>query len=157
MTAPYLDIDFDATLIRMRVDASLSHIFDAEQSITRCELFLSQGSNDAYGVRRPEIAAGNPVSVGSATSSFTVRAVPSSATENQRFIRIARLIRGHSSHSEFGSESQRGLTEEVPVGTDACESRPAECRIARVLSLTCPKSAGLHRETRMLRSSRNSS
>lgn len=48
MTAPYVDIDPEAILIRMRVNASLWHIIDAERALTWCGLFLSQGSE-----RRP--------------------------------------------------------------------------------------------------------
>jgi hypothetical protein len=44
VTAPYVDIDPEAILIRMRVDPSLWHIIDAERELTWCGLFLSQGS-----------------------------------------------------------------------------------------------------------------
>jgi hypothetical protein len=48
MTTPYVEIDPEAILIRMRVDASLSHIVDEERALSWCGLFLSQGSD-----RRP--------------------------------------------------------------------------------------------------------
>jgi hypothetical protein len=48
VTAPYVEIDPAAILIRMRVDASLWHIINVEQALTWCGLFLSQGSE-----RRP--------------------------------------------------------------------------------------------------------
>jgi hypothetical protein len=48
VTTPYVEIDPEAILIRMRVDASLWHIIDAERELTWCGLFLSQGSE-----RRP--------------------------------------------------------------------------------------------------------
>ena len=48
MTTPYVETDPEAILIRMRVDRSLWHITDVEQELTRCGLFLSQGSE-----RRP--------------------------------------------------------------------------------------------------------
>lgn len=48
MTAPYVDIDLEAMMIRMRVDASLWHVIDPERELTWCGLFLSQGSE-----RRP--------------------------------------------------------------------------------------------------------
>lgn len=48
MTTPYVEIDPEAILIRMRVDASLWHIVDPERDLTWCGLFLSQGSG-----RRP--------------------------------------------------------------------------------------------------------
>jgi hypothetical protein len=41
-------MDPEAVLIRMRVDVSLWHLVNAEQSLTWCGLFLSQGS-----ARRP--------------------------------------------------------------------------------------------------------
>jgi hypothetical protein len=44
VTAPYVEIDPAAILIRMRVDASLWHIINAELALTWCGLFLSQGS-----------------------------------------------------------------------------------------------------------------
>jgi hypothetical protein len=48
MTAPYIDIDPEAILVRMRVETSRWHIIDAERELTWCGLFLSQGSG-----RRP--------------------------------------------------------------------------------------------------------
>jgi hypothetical protein len=48
VTTPYVEIDPEAILIRMRVDASLWHIVDPERDLTWCGLFLSQGSE-----RRP--------------------------------------------------------------------------------------------------------
>jgi hypothetical protein len=48
MTAPYVEIDPETILIRMRVAAPLWHIVDAEREVTWCGLFLSQGSE-----RRP--------------------------------------------------------------------------------------------------------
>lgn len=44
VTAPYVAIDLEAILIRMRADASWRHIIDAERTLTWCGLFLSQGS-----------------------------------------------------------------------------------------------------------------
>jgi hypothetical protein len=43
VTAPYVDIDPEAILIRMRVDASWWHIIDADRALTWCRLFMSQG------------------------------------------------------------------------------------------------------------------
>ena len=48
VTAPYVAIDPEALLIRMRVHTSLWHVIDPERQITWCGLFLSQGSE-----RRP--------------------------------------------------------------------------------------------------------
>ena len=49
MTAPYvLEIDPEATLIRMRADISRWHIIDVDRELTWCGLFLSLGSE-----RRP--------------------------------------------------------------------------------------------------------
>jgi hypothetical protein len=54
VTAPYVDIDPEAVLIRTRVDASLWHIINAEQSLTWCGLFLSQGSERRLWSETPE-------------------------------------------------------------------------------------------------------
>jgi hypothetical protein len=43
MTVQRPDIDPEAILIRMRVEASRWHIIDEEREITFCGLFLSQG------------------------------------------------------------------------------------------------------------------
>jgi hypothetical protein len=49
VTASYvLDVDPNATLIRMRVEISRWHIIDVDRDLTWCGLFLSQG-----GERRP--------------------------------------------------------------------------------------------------------
>jgi hypothetical protein len=48
VTTPYVEIDPESILIRMRVEVSRWHIIDAERGITWCGLFLSQGSE-----RRP--------------------------------------------------------------------------------------------------------
>ena len=48
VAAPYVNMDPEAILIRMRVDASQWHIMDPERELTWCGLFLSQGSE-----RRP--------------------------------------------------------------------------------------------------------
>ena len=44
MTAPYVKIDPEGILIRMRVEVSQWHIVDAERVVTRCGLFLSHGN-----------------------------------------------------------------------------------------------------------------
>ena len=54
MTTPYVDIDPDSILIRMRVDSSLWHIVDLERKLTWCGLFLSQGSERRLLSETPE-------------------------------------------------------------------------------------------------------
>jgi hypothetical protein len=44
MAAPYIDVDPEAILVRMRVENSRWHIIDEERALTWCGLFLSQGS-----------------------------------------------------------------------------------------------------------------
>ena len=54
MTNPYVEMDPEAVLIPMRVDASLWHIINVEQSLTWCGLFLSQGSERRLWSETPE-------------------------------------------------------------------------------------------------------
>jgi hypothetical protein len=48
VATPFIDVDPEAILIRMQLNASQWHIVDRERDLTCCGLFLSQGSE-----RRP--------------------------------------------------------------------------------------------------------
>jgi hypothetical protein len=54
VTAPSVEIDPEAILIRMRVEASKWHIIDAERALTWCGLFLSQGWERRQWTKTPE-------------------------------------------------------------------------------------------------------
>jgi hypothetical protein len=54
VSAPYLEIDPEAILIRVGTDASLWHIIDTERMLTWCGLFLSQGSERCLLSQTPE-------------------------------------------------------------------------------------------------------
>jgi hypothetical protein len=54
MTAPYVEVDPEAIVVRMRVELSRWHIIDAERGLTWCGLFLSQGSERRLLSETPE-------------------------------------------------------------------------------------------------------
>ncbi len=87
MAAPYVEIDPEGILIRMRVERSRWHIIDAERALTWCSLFLSQGSerrplSETPEDRRCETCIerfGEDVVHNPATQSASVRPRPSGA------------------------------------------------------------------------------
>jgi hypothetical protein len=52
--SPVLEIDPNATLLRMRVDLSRWHIIDVDRDLTWCGLFLSQGDERRPPSKTPE-------------------------------------------------------------------------------------------------------
>ena len=55
MAIPYVEIDPEGILIRMRVERSYWHIVDAERELTWCGQFLSQGSERRPFSETPEV------------------------------------------------------------------------------------------------------